>query len=487
MTVQLYDTLARRVVPLETREPERVLMYVCGPTVYNYIHIGNARTFVWFDFVRRYLEYRGFDVTYVMNYTDVDDKIIERASVEGLPPLGITSKYAAAFEKDMTALGTRTPDIVPRATDHIDEMIKAIQGLIEKGLAYESDGNVWFAVDEFRGYGKLSARSLDDMRAGERVEPHESKRNPLDFSLWKAAKEGEPAWESPWGPGRPGWHIECSVMSTKYLGMGFDIHGGGVDLVFPHHENEIAQAEGLAASEPFVRNWMHAAHVMMETEKMSKSLGNVALARDVVAQYGSEPVRYWALAASYRSQVVFSDDALQDAANAYDRWKTFSAAARHALGDAIDDATRPRRQVLGEPPAAEEHVRRFVEALDDDFNSAEAFAVVHELVRDGNRYLEEAQRGSPAAFQELRSRFEQFCELTSVLGFTFSATEDRSDLLGKLIEFSLELREEARREKAFDRADAIRARLTDLGVAVEDTPAGPRWRIVSLQPAGPAE
>ena len=282
MTIRIFDSMSRSQVPLETREPGRVSMYCCGPTVYNYIHIGNARTILWFDMIRRYLRYRGYDVTYVMNYTDVDDKIIDRANLEKVPPEGITSKYTKAFEEDMAALGVAPADIVVRATDHIPEMVEAIEGLIAKGVAYEAGGDVWFSVESFDGYGKLSNRTLDDMRAGERIEPHEGKRHPLDFALWKSAKEGEPSWSSPWGEGRPGWHIECSVMSTKYLGMAFDIHGGGSDLIFPHHENEIAQAEGLAGTEPFVRYWLHAGMVQMESEKMSKSLGNVALAHDVV-------------------------------------------------------------------------------------------------------------------------------------------------------------------------------------------------------------
>src|ERR671918_2995887 len=255
MTIRIYDSQQRKVVPLQTRDADRVGMYVCGPTVYNYIHIGNARTLVWFDVIRRYLVYRGYDVNYVMNYTDVDDKLIERAKLERLSTDAISAKYSAAFEQDMTKLGARSADIICRATDHIEDMVKAIEGLVEKGVAYAVDGDVFFAVDRFDGYGKLSGRSLDDMRAGERIEPHADKRNPLDFALWKSAKEGEPAWESPWGRGRPGWHIECSVMSTKYLGMGFDVHGGGSDLIFPHHENEIAQAQSLGHR--FAHVWMH--------------------------------------------------------------------------------------------------------------------------------------------------------------------------------------------------------------------------------------
>jgi len=479
MAVEIFDSLRREKVPLTTRDEGRISMYVCGPTVYNYIHIGNARTFVWFGFIRAYLAYRGYDVTYVMNYTDVDDKIIERANVECLPTEAITSKYTRAFEDDLAALGVDTPDIVVRATDHVGDMVAAIEQLVESGAAYATGADVFFAVDRFDGYGKLSGRSLDDMRAGERVEPHPGKRHPLDFALWKAAKEGEPSWPSPWGPGRPGWHIECSVMSTKYLGASFDIHGGGSDLIFPHHENEIAQAEGLEGSGSFARHWLHAGMVQMEAEKMSKSLGNVVLARDVAARYGGEPARYWVLAGSYRSQPVFSEGSLSDAVQSYDRWKTFFDAARHALGDGMPSrdgaAQRP-----GDDLAAPGYVQRFIAAMDDDFNSAGAFAVVHDLVREGNRRIEGAQRGSEndrAALGEITAIFN---ELTSVLGFSFPATSGAdTELVAGLVEYLLQLRDEARGERAFERADAIRARLTELGVEVEDTPAGPRWRLAA--------
>ena len=480
MTIQIYDSMARKVVPLEAREPGRIGMYVCGPTVYHHIHIGNARTSVWFDLIRRYLTYRGYAVTYVVNYTDVDDKIIERSQIEGVPAEGIAEKYAKAFEEEMFALGVRPPDVLVRATDHVSDMVKAVQGLIDKGLAYEADGDVFFSVEKFPGYGKLSGRSLDEMRAGERVEPHAAKRHPLDFALWKAAKQGEPSWPSPWGPGRPGWHIECSVMSTKYLGMGFDIHGGGRDLIFPHHENEIAQAEGVSESEPFVRHWMHSGMVQMESEKMSKSLGNVVLAKELRERYPGEVVRYWALMSSYRAQAVCSEEVLEDAAHSYQRWSNFLEAAGHALrGEMPRRPPEPRR--LPEAGMPEEpgggFLRGFVEAMDDDFNSAQAFAVVHDLVRTGNKRLEGTQRGDAGERGALVSLAAAFLEITSVLGFYFPRDEVGSELVGSLVQYLLELREEARRDREFDRADRIRARLGELGVAVEDTPSGPRWRL----------
>jgi cysteinyl-tRNA synthetase len=479
MTVRIFDSLRRSVVPLQTRDPERVRLYVCGPTVYNYIHIGNARTFIWFDVIRWYLIYRGYDVDYVMNYTDVDDKLIERARLEKLSTDAISAKYSDAFEQDMKKLGARSPDIICRATDHIEEMVKAIEGLVEKGAAYAVDGDVFFAVDRFNGYGKLSGRSLDEMRARERIEPHPDKRHPLDFALWKSAKEGEPAWESPWGPGRPGWHIECSVMSTKYLGMGFDIHGGGSDLIFPHHENEIAQAESLEEGATFVRHWLHAGMVQMESEKMSKSIGNVVLAHEVLERYVPEALRYWMLMGSYRTQAVFSEDVLDDATQSYERWRTFHGAAHHALGDSMPERPESSRRAIadekGEPPPG--YVQRFVEAMDDDFNSAEAFAVVHDLVREANRRIEGAQLGDEQPRTELIALTEQFLELTGVLGFEFPGADAASDLLAGLVGYLLELREQAREEKNFERADRIRARLQELGVTIEDTPKGARWHI----------
>ena len=479
MTIRIYESRRREVVDLDPRDEGRISMYVCGPTVYNLIHVGNARTFVWYDQLRRYLEYRGYEVTYVMNYTDVDDKIIERAKIEGIPTEGVTTKYTQAFEEDMSALGTEPASLVVRATDHIGGMVEAIQGLIDKGLAYEADGDVWFAVEKFDGYGKLSGRSLDDMRAGDRIEPSPGKKHPLDFALWKSAKEGEPSWESPWGPGRPGWHIECSVMSSKYLGMGFDIHGGGRDLIFPHHENELAQAEGLFGGQ-FVRNWVHAGLVQMESEKMSKSLGNIVLAHDVAEQYGGETARYWMLASSLRSQAVFSDDTLDDAARSLERWRTFLEAARHALGDDAPTPSSSYRRRLGDSApegVGAEFISRFLAAMDDDLNSAQAFAAIHDLVREGNRMIEGAQRGDEAERKSLAGILEVFLELTGVLNFRLESKAEDSNLVGGLVEYLLELRESARSERAFERADEIRDRLTQLGVAIEDTPAGPRWRV----------
>ena len=481
MPIRIHDTLSRRTVDLEPREAGRISMYACGLTVYNYAHIGNIRTSLWYDQIRRYLTYRGFDVVYVMNYTDVDDKIIERARVEKISPEDVAAKYATAFESDMRAMGAEPPTILVRATEYIDDMIDAVKGLIDKGVAYEADGDVYFSVEKFPDYGKLSNRTLDEMRAGERIEPSEKKRHPLDFALWKTAKEGEPSWPSPWGPGRPGWHIECSVMSTKQLGMGFDIHGGATDLIFPHHENEIAQAEGLEGSAtPFARNWMHAGLVKMETEKMSKSLGNVVLVKDLLEEIPGEVARYWSLMASYRSQATFSEAVLKDAAQAYERLRNFKEGAAHALGEDMPSIeVEPRRPIdsaVGDGEGAAQ-VERFITAMDDDMNSAEALAALHDLVRDGNKLVEQVQRGDAEAKSSLVELTKAFLELAWVFNLTFRSDKARSDLAAALVDFLLDLREQAREEKAFDRADSIRARLAELGLAVEDTPAGPRWRL----------
>jgi cysteinyl-tRNA synthetase len=482
VTIRVYDTLKRKEVELVPRDEGRISMYACGPTVYGYVHIGNARTTLWYDQIRRYLTYRGFDVTYVSNYTDVDDKIIERAKVEDITADEVARKYSVAFEEDMKSLSVKEPSVLVKATDHIEDMIKAIEGLIERGAAYEAGGDVYFAVERFDGYGKLSNRSLDDMRAGERVEPGENKRHPLDFALWKAAKEGEPSWDSPWGPGRPGWHIECSVMSAKYLGMGFDIHGGATDLIFPHHENEIAQAEALADDDtPFSRHWVHAGLVRMESEKMSKSLGNIVLTKDLRERFPGEIIRYWALTGSYRSQATFSDESLDDATQAYERLKNFREAATHALGEAFPEptTTRPINQAIPEYVSTR-FIARFVKEMDDDFNSAAALGVLHDVVREGNRLLEDAQRGNEDARRSLGNIAAQFSEIAWVFNLRFAASEGPgSELTAELVEYLLELREDARREKAFERADAIRVRLQALGISIEDTPSGPRWRAES--------
>lgn len=457
MGLVVTNTLTRRKEDFVPRDEGKVSMYVCGPTVYGDIHVGNARAMIVFDVIRRYLLWRGFDVTFVRNYTDVDDKIIARAAEEGLSSEEVASKYSAAFDEVVAALGIAAPDHPVRATDHIPDMVEMIQSLIERGFAYEAGGSVWFAVDKFEDYGKLSGRTLADMRAGERVEPDPNKRQPLDFAVWKAAKAGEPAWDSPWGPGRPGWHIECSAMSMRYLGTGFDIHGGGADLVFPHHENEIAQAEAATGEKPFVRYWLHNGMVNMGNEKMSKSLGNLVLAKDLIAEVGPQVMRIMAIAGNYRSGVDFGEASLEQATRVSERLDSFR-----------------RDAPAGGKPSEEgrQFLNRFAEAMDDDFNTPVALGTMQEIIRRGNTLMGTSGPDDP----QLPGLVAALDEITGVLvGPVAHAQAQRSsDSPTAEIEELVEQRDRARKEKDFGRADAIRDQLKQMGVVVEDTPQGTR-------------
>ncbi|MEO7803206.1 MAG: cysteine--tRNA ligase [Actinomycetota bacterium] len=452
MGIRIYDTLTKSKQDLVTREPGKISMYVCGPTVYDHVHIGNARSAVAFDVIRRYMRFRGLEVTYVLNHTDVDDKIINRASESNADPVALASEYSRAFEQLMSDLGILPPDILVKATDHIVDMVATITTLIEAGAAYESAGNVWFSVRKKSGYGKLSGRSLDDLSAGERVEPDPSKLDPLDFALWKAAKPGEPTWDSPWGPGRPGWHIECSVMSVKYLGMGFDLHGGGSDLIFPHHENEIAQAESAHGGQ-FVRYWLHNGMLNMDSEKMSKSLGNYVYAKDVLVDVPASVVRLMSVAAQYRSDLEFNQSSIDQARRAVERFGSFLLASGES--HEIDESG----QVF---------IDRFVEAMDDDFNTPLALSVMYDLVKTGNTCIEKG-----ADVGGMRAALEQMLGV-----FAIDPTPSSDDgLVGDLIELALELRDGARKAGRYDDADAIRDRLVDLGVSLQDGSDGTRWRL----------
>lgn len=463
MPIVVTNTLTRNKEVLEPRDPGKISVYVCGPTVYNHIHVGNARSSIVYDVIRRYLRWRGYEVTYVQNYTDIDDRIITKAQEEGRDPADVAREYSLAFEDVMKALGIEPPDIVVKATDHIAIMIDEIQRLIDNNHAYASEGNVWFSVESFEGYGKLSGRSLDDVRAGERVEPDPSKRNPLDFAVWKAAKPGEPSWDSPWGKGRPGWHIECSAMSVKYLGMGFDIHGGGTDLIFPHHENEVAQAEGAYGKEPFVRYWLHNGMVNVDATKMSKSLGNFVFAKDFITEIPPLTLRFMAIAGHYRSDVDFGDDAVRQARRATERFRVFWKAAGSSAGDASGEGSK--------------FLERFTAAMDDDFNTPLAISVLHDLLRNGNAELNLISRGDEEASVRLSSLAEAFSQITDVLGIRPETRPGQGGLVGDLIQLALDMREEARKAKRFEDADAIRDRLGELGVVIEDTPGGARWHL----------
>lgn len=493
MPIRLYNTLTRRKEEFVPREAGKVAMYVCGPTVYNHIHIGNGRTFLTFDVIRRYLTWRGFDVRFVQNITDVDDKIINRAGEEGRPAAEIAETYTLAFRKAMEDFGIARPTVQPLATQMIGPMIHMVERLIENGYAYVVDGDVYFSVRSFPGYGKLSGRDIDDLLSGARVDVDERKQDPLDFALWKSAKPGEPHWTSPWGEGRPGWHLECSVMSEVELGVPFDIHGGGSDLVFPHHENEIAQSEA-ATGKPFARYWLHGGMLQINAEKMSKSLGNFMLLRDVLAEYATPVVRLLMLQTHYRSPLDFSPDRLDEAVVSYERVvnlvRNLHWARTAEAGGA--GATDSSRGALSQ--ALEEMRAKFVSEMDDDFNTAGAIAAVFELGRAANAFLSENQSELAEVDRELLVNAENLVvELLGVLGIdTAEATRGDGDLPLDVIELSRQLagyeggdtggavqallaaRSVARAEKNWAAADAVRDGLMLIGVTIEDTPQGPR-------------
>ena len=453
--LKIYNSLARAKQDFIALEPGHVRMYVCGMTVYDYCHLGHARVMVAFDAVVRWLRASGFRVTYVRNITDIEDKIIQRALENNEPIDHLTERFIRAMDEDAAALGVLKPDFEPRATQHVDGMLAMIAKLIERGKAYAvPGGDVYFSVRDFPGYGRLSGKTLDDLRAGERVDVVSDKRDPLDFVLWKAAKPGEPAWDSPWGKGRPGWHIECSVMSEHHLGEHFDIHGGGQDLQFPHHENEIAQSEG-AHGHTFVNYWMHNGFVRVDDEKMSKSLGNFFTVREVLAKYDAEVVRFFILRAHYRSPLNYSDQHLDDARSALSRLYT---------------------ALKGTPPAAvsidwsEPHAARFRDAMNDDFNSAEAVAVLFELANEVNRSHSAAHAGLLKGLGAVLGLLQRDPTL-----FLQSAPST-DGLTAQQIEALIAERAAARKARNFAEADRIRKALLDAGVVLEDAPQGTIWR-----------
>lgn len=431
--------------------------------------------FVVFDMIRRYFMYKGYDVRYVQNFTDVDDKIIQRGNAEGMEPLALGQKYIEEYFKDALALNILPATVHPKATEHIPEMIEIIQGLMKKGLAYEVEGDVYFAVDHFPNYGKLSGRTLDDMKAGARVDVDERKHFPMDFALWKNAKPGEPAWKSPWGPGRPGWHIECTAMSLKYLGAGFDIHGGGGDLVFPHHENEIAQTEGYLEGETFARYWMHNAFLTINQEKMSKSMGNFFTTRELLVNYSGEVIRFYLLGTHYRSPLDFSDENLVMAQKGLERLQTCIRLSQQALERA--DASKNERIEVELLKAAKEARQAFEKAMDDDFNSALAYAALFELAKTMNGYIQE----NPVHSEGLAEAQKTLVELGKVLGFDLlhpaQVSVEKGEVLAEIMEIVLEIRARSRQKKDWEMADFIRDALKEKDIVIEDTPQGARWQI----------
>lgn len=485
--MRVYNTLTRQKEEFVPLEPGKVRMYVCGITAYDSCHIGHARAAVVFDTVVRYLKYKGFKVTYVKNYTDVDDKIINRANKERRSCDEIAGQYINEYSHDMETLGNLRPDIEPRATRHIPEMIAAVATLIQKGHAYVLNGDVYFRVRSFPSYGKLSGKNIEELESGARVEINEQKEDPLDFALWKAAKPGEPSFPSPWGAGRPGWHIECSVMSTKYLGQPFDIHGGGQDLIFPHHENEIAQAEGIE-DRPFVRYWLHNGFVNINREKMSKSMGNILITGEILKRYDWEAVRYFLLSCHYRSPLDYAEDALAEATEAVDRFYDMVGRLPVQPGrpnPSSSSSSLEKELVKGFGEAK----TKFENAMDDDFNTAQALGNIFELVRITNRYLD--KKGGEAFRSWLSSRWSELKRevLMPVLGLFGSEPAEYllrrkslstssqgidTNLVGRLISE----REVARAAKDFAKADEIKRKLVDMGIELRDKPGGrTEWRI----------
>lgn len=456
--LRLYDTATGAVEDFTPRTPGRIDMYVCGPTVYGPPHLGHARTTISFDMIRRAFAWLGFDVTFVSNYTDIDDKIIRRAAEEGADWTEVAARYEAVWVERMHKLRVLLPDRTPRATEHVDGMLEMIGALVERGAAYPADGDVYFSVESFPAYGRLSHQNPDDLLAGARVEPGEHKRAPVDFALWKAAKPGEPAWPSPWGPGRPGWHIECSVMATDAFGSGFDVHGGGSDLIFPHHENEIAQAEAATGAVPFARCWMHSGMVNLEGEKMSKSTGHFVSLDDLLAEHRPEAIRLLVAQTHYRNQLDFSPTLVAEAEVAVDRLVTFRDRCVAIAGDAV-----------AEPDATA--VAALRAALEDDVHTPAACAALFDLVKRTNTALD---RGDAAAAAPALAALGEFDAVLAVVPPVGTADDD--GLADALMQLVLELRERARAAGDWPTADHIRDRLTELEIVVEDTAQGTRWR-----------
>ncbi len=481
--MKIFNTMTRKKEEFVPVEDGKVKIYACGVTVYDLCHIGHARSAIVFDVIRRYFRYKGFDVTYIRNFTDIDDKIINRAKEEGIPWHEVAKKYTEEYYRDMDALGIERADIEPKATEYINDMIEMIKGLIDKGHAYVVDGDVFFSVDSFKDYGKLSKRSMDELKAGARVEVDKRKRNPLDFALWKASKEGEPSWPSPWGPGRPGWHIECSVMSMKHLGETFDIHGGGADLIFPHHENEIAQSEAYTGK-PFARYWVHNGFITIAKEKMSKSLGNFFTIRDILERFDPEVVRIFLLSTHYRSPIEFSEDQLRETEAALDRfYSTVMRVEGYLQRMSKKQKDNPEQKRMEE--VLETLPRRFEEAMDDDFNTALAIGHLFEAIKEINRYLD-ARPSGPKAQETLTRAIELLRSIGGVLNifqrsprqWHLSLLKTRKvDITEEEIERKIAERQEARKQKDWQKADSIRDELLKHGIVLEDTLQGTVWRV----------
>ncbi|MCI7529432.1 MAG: cysteine--tRNA ligase [Oscillospiraceae bacterium] len=462
--MKVYNTLTRKKEELVPITPGEIKIYACGPTVYNYIHIGNARPLCIFDILRRYLEYRGYNVKFVQNFTDIDDKIIRRANEEHVDFSEISERYIKEFWTDADGLNVRHATINPKATENIDAIIQIISTLIEKGYAYEAQGDVYFSTEKFKDYGKLSHQPLEDLEAGARIMVGEVKREPMDFAVWKAAKPGEPAWDSPWGKGRPGWHIECSAMNWRYLGDTIDIHCGGQDLIFPHHENEIAQSECFTGK-PFAHYWMHNGYINVDNVKMSKSLGNFFTVRDVAEKYGYEPIRYLLISAQYRSPINYSTDIIEQCIAALNRLYTCRDSLDFELKNAVDAEHDGDKAVID---GFNKYREQFISAMDDDLNTADAIASIFELVRDINTNVV----GKTPSKALVEGAIAMFDELTGVLGLVYNR---KTETLDSDVEALIEARTNARKEKNWAEADRIRDQLKEMGIVLEDTAQGVKW------------
>lgn len=461
--MKILNTLTRRKEEFKPINEGKVGIYVCGPTVYDYIHIGNARPMIVFDTLRRYLEYKGYEVNYVSNFTDVDDKIIKRANAEGVDASVISERYIAEVKKDMAALNVREATTHPKATEEIPDMIEMVKTLIEKDYAYEVNGTVYFRTRKFKDYGKLSKKNIDDLRSGNRdllVSGIDEKEDPLDFVLWKPKKEGEPSWPSPWGDGRPGWHLECSVMSKKYIGDVIDIHAGGEDLIFPHHENEIAQSEAANGTE-FARYWMHNGFLKINNEKMSKSLGNFFTVREIAEKYPLQVIRFFMLSAHYRSPLNFSAELVEASKNGLERILTAVDRLKSINGTDGD----VDKSVADEMDA---FVKKYEDAMDDDLNTADAISVIFELVKYAN--VNVTEESSKATVELVLNTTEKLCDILGII------TEKKEEILDSDIEALIEERQAARKAKNFARADEIRDQLSSMGIILEDTREGVKWK-----------
>ena len=465
--IKVYNTLNKKKEEFIPLTPGEVKMYVCGPTVYNFFHIGNGRTFIVFDTIRRYFEYRGFKVDFVQNFTDIDDKMIKKANEEGTTVKKIGDTYIKEYYQDADALNIERATVNPRATEFIGEIIKFVKGLVDKGYAYEVDGDVYFSTKKFEGYGKLSGQNIEDLQSGARISVDERKKDPMDFAIWKAQKPGEPAWNSPWGMGRPGWHIECSCMAKKLLGETIDIHAGGSDLKFPHHENEIAQSEALTGK-PFARYWLHSAFVNVNNEKMSKSLNNFFTAREILERYDADVIRFLMLSAHYRQQLNFSEDLLESAKASVER-------IYNAIGNLENLIDEVSREEMNEEEKAyleslNKYKEKYIEKMDDDFNTADAITAIFDLIKDTNTNI------TIDSSKELAQKaLELIRELGAPLGMFQKSTKGN---LEEEIEALIAKRQQARKDRDFALADKIRDELKDRGIVLEDTPQGVRWKMI---------